>query len=97
MSDSSYTEALLELSTKIDQLAVVGRQEEILAALSQINGYVREHGEVLASHSQWMASHDKVHVAQDGDFRTLSSRVWLLSGGSGLLAIVATILQFLKL
>lgn len=94
----SYTDALLDLSTKIGVLAgCAGRQEEILLAVSEINGYVREHGEVLAAHQQWIESHQDKHVARDRDFRALSSRVWTISGGSGLLAIAATVLQFLNL
>lgn len=79
----------------VDKFA--SHQEEILAAVNQINGYVREHGEILAAQGQWVKSHSDVHVAQDKDFRTLSNRVWVLSGGSGLLAVVAAILQFLNL
>jgi len=103
---SSYTEALQELIKKIDLLAgtagsvttgSIGRQEEILTAVSQVNGFVREHGEMLAAHQQWLESHGEAHTAKDKDFRTLSSRVWVLGGGTGILATVAMILQFLNL
>lgn len=86
-----------DLGEKIDGLASSSRQEEILNSVNEINGYVRDHGEILAGHQQWMESHDKVHEGQDKDFRSLSSRVWILSGGSGLLAAVAMILQTLNL
>jgi len=101
MSDLSLFEALEKLGkdidARIDGLASRDQQEEIHNTVDQINGYVRSHGELLAAHQQWMISHDKVHETQDKDFRSLSSRVFLLSGGSGLLATAAMILQALKL
>lgn len=81
-----------------DQIDGLGNQvEKIQATVDQINGYVRVHDADLAAQKQWMESHDKAHVIQDKDFRSLSSRVFLLSGGSGLLAAVAMLLQYLKL
>ena len=73
------------------------RLEDIYSLVLKINGFAREHGEILAAHRQWMESHSEIHIAQDKDFRTLSNRVWVLSGGSGLLSVIATILQFFNL
>lgn len=98
MNKISYTDALLELGAKIDALTdCVGRQEEILLAVSKINGHVREHGEALAANQQWIKGHKKEHQVLDSRVQTLGNRVWVLSGGTGLLAIVASVLQFLNL
>lgn len=40
---------------------ILGRQGEVLEELHQINGYVREHGELLAAHTQWQKSHQHEH------------------------------------
>lgn len=96
MSKTSYTQALLELSAKIDGLAdLSGQQDQILAALNLMNGRVREQGKLLAAHQQWLAGHDAEHRVLVGRLRTLSSRLWALGGGGGLLGLFATILQFL--
>jgi chromosome segregation ATPase len=96
MNKLSYTQALLELSAKIDQLAdLASRQEEILTAVNQINGRVRDHGELLAAHQQWRTGHEAEHSDLDGRLRTLGSRLWAVGGGGGLLGLLATILQFL--
>lgn len=92
----TYTEALQTLGDKIDKLAdLAGRQEEILAAVNRINGHVRAHGETLAANQQWIAGHDETHRVVDGSLRTLGSRLWMLSGGSGILAGIAILLQTL--
>ena len=77
--------------------AVRERLEDVYALVLKTNGFSREHGKILAAHRQWLENHDEVHKARDKDFRTLSSRVWLLGGSSGLLAGVAMILQYLNL
>jgi len=102
MNTIELTGAIAVQTAQLEKILLSGmeraqRQEEILAAVTKVNGYVRDHGETLAAHSQWMESHGKVHITQDKDFRALSGWVWKLGGGSGLLAIVATILQFLNL
>lgn len=61
------------------------------------NGFAREHGELLSAHGQWIGGHEKDHIKIERDIQTLSNRLWVLSGGSGVLAVIATILQFLKL
>ena len=92
----TYTEALQTLGDKIDALgSLAGHQQEILAAVQQINGHVRVHGETLAANQQWVESHERTHVTLDARMRTLGSRLWMLSGGSGVLAGIAILLQTL--
>lgn len=86
-----------KLDAKLDKVASRDRQEEIQTTVNLIGGYVKDHGEVLAGHKQWIESHGEAHTARDRDFRALSNRVWILSGGSGLLATVAMILQRLNI
>lgn len=73
------------------------RLEDVYALVLKINGFARDHGEMLSAHQQWMEGHEKGHVKIEKDIQTLSSRMWVLSGGTGLLAVVASILQFFKL
>jgi len=80
--------AIASLREKIDDI-----HRLVLAT----NGFAREHGEILSAHRQWIEGHEKDHVKIERDIQTLSSRLWLLSGGSGVLAVIATILQFLRL
>ena len=102
MADKEYIAALQALTAKIDGLIIAGdlrdtageRREDILNA---INGYVREHGELLAAHTEWFRGHKKVHEVLDKNLHTLSNRLFAISGGTGLLAVAATILQFVKL
>lgn len=77
--------------------ALRDRLEDVHALVQQTNGFVREHGQMLSAHQQWIESHNQSHIKVEKDMHILSSRVYTLSGGSGLLAIVATILQFLNL
>ena len=88
MPDTEYLATLQILIAKIDT------QTELL---TKINGYVREHGEELAANKQWIWGHKQTHEDIDKDMRTLSNRLWILSGGTGTLSIVATILQFVNL
>jgi len=95
MSDTEYTTTLQTLIAKIDaQDTAATRREELL---TKINGYVREHGKQLATHTEWIHGHRRSHVALNKDVRSLSNRLWILSGGTGILSIAATILQFMKL
>ena len=79
----------------IEVLAV--RLEDVYTIVLATNGFARDHGEMLSAHRQWIESHEKVHTKVDSDIKTLSGRIWVLSGGTGLLAIVASILQVLNL
>ena len=93
--DKEYTTTLHVLITKIDGLAAsADRREELL---TKINGYVRDHGEQLAANKQWIWGHKQTHDDLETNIHTLSNRLFLLSGGTGILSIVATILQFVKL
>ena len=71
--------------------------DDIHRSVLTMNGFARDHGELLSAHGQWIKGHEKDHVKIEGDIQTLSSRLWLLSGGSGVLAVIATILQVLKI
>lgn len=73
------------------------RLEDIYALVLKINGFAREHGEILSAHQQWIESHEKEHVKVGKDIHTLSARIWAISGGTGLLVVVAEILQFINL
>jgi len=95
MADTEYTAALQLLTTKIDALAdSATRREEMLVA---INGHVREHGETLATHTEWILGHTQRHEDISADMHSLSSKVWALGGGSGILAALAMVLQVLHL
>lgn len=94
----SYTEALQDLSNKIDKLAgFQQRQDEILQAVNKTNGFVRAHGEALATHAQRIENLEEKQCVLSERIDKLSGKLWALSGGSGFLAAVATILQFLNL
>ena len=95
MPDTEYLASLQILIAKIDALAISAERREEL--LMKINGYVREHGELLSTHVEWIRTHDRRHKRLERDMHTLSNRIWVLSGGTGVLATVATILQFLNL
>lgn len=99
MNDEELTEAIVAQTSQLEKILVAGmeraqRQEEILAAITRMNGFVRNHGEALAAHQQWMESHDEVHRTRDKDFRTLSNRVWALAGLDAGLALAAMAIQF---
>ena len=95
MPDTEYLASLQILIVKIDALADSGaRREEIL---STINGHVREHGEQLAANKQWIWGHKKTHEDIDEEIHSLSNRLWSLSGGTGVLAIIANVLAVIKL
>jgi len=90
----TYTEVLQDLSAKIDGLGeLASRQKEILAALNQINGNVRTHGETLAANQQWIEGHTQIHTTLNNRVRVISNRLWVLSGGTGILAAIALVLQ----
>jgi len=95
MPDNEYLASLQVLISKMDAMADSGvRREEIL---SNINGYVRDHGEQLAANKQWIWGHKKTHEDLDIEIHSLSNRLWSLSGGTGALAIIANVLAFIKL
>lgn len=95
MPDNEYLASLQILIAKIDGLAAAAdRREETLL---KINGHVREHGEQLAANKQWIWGHKQTHEDLDKDMRSLGNRLWILSGGTGALSVVATILQFVNL
>lgn len=95
MADTEYTAALQMLITRIDaQDTAAARREELL---TKINGYVRDHGEQLAAHKQWIQGHKQIHTTLDRSVHNLSNRLWILSGGTGILSVVAAILQFMNL
>jgi hypothetical protein len=95
MADTEYTAALQMLITRIDaQDTAAARREELL---TKINGFVRDHGEQLAAQKQWIWGHKQTHEALDKDVHNLSNRLWILSGGTGVLSVVAAILQFMNL
>lgn len=73
------------------------RLDDIYALMLKLNGFVRRHGETLAAHSQWLDTHEQEHEKAEREMRTLSSRLWALGGGGGLLGLIATILQLLDL
>ena len=85
----------LQRSSAIGSLG--GRLDDIYALVLKINGFAREHGEMLSAHQQWVESHEREHIKVEKDMHTLSARMWALSGGTGLLVIVAEILQFLNI
>jgi hypothetical protein len=86
----------VDLGEKIDTLAdLAGQQEEILAAVNRINGHVRAHGEQLAANQQWIEGHTRTHTTLDKRVHVLSNRLWVLSGGTGVLAAIALVLQTL--
>ena len=95
MADTEYTAALQTLIAKLDAQDTAALRREKL--LTKINGYVRDHGEQLASHKQWIWGHKQTHEALDKNVHNLSNRLWILSGGTGVLSVVATILQFMSL
>ena len=77
--------------------ALKERLDAIYTLVLATNGFARDHGEMLAAHGQWIEGHEKEHTKLEKDVRTISSRMWLLSGGTGILAAVASVLQFLNL
>lgn len=94
MADVTYTEALVALNNRLDGLVEMARvQEETQQLVRDMNGFVREHGQVIAAHEQWITGHELRHEGVDKDQRRLSNRVWALGGGSGILAAVAMLLQ----
>lgn len=102
MDNEAFADAIKEQTLKLERILAAGmersqRQEEILVAVTRMNGYVREHGEALAAHDQWIDSHEKTTKKMEDDMKTLSNRVYVISGGTGLLSLVATALQFLNL
>lgn len=99
MNNAELTEAIEAQTLQLKRILDAGmeraqRQKEILGTVTRMNGFVRDHGETLAAHQQWMESHDSVHVTRDGDFRTLSNRVWALAGLDAGLALAAIVIQF---
>ena len=95
MTDIECDPTLQLILSKLDSLAIsADRREDMLL---KINGHVREHGEQLAAHQEWIKGHTNTHNTLDNNMQTLSNRVWALSGGSGILAVVATILQIFNL
>jgi len=95
MPDTEYTAALQQLTSKIDALADSGARREVL--LTTLNGHVREHGEALATHTEWILGHNQRHEDLSKNMNSLSNKVWTLSGGSGILAAIAMVLQVLHL
>jgi len=95
MPDNEYVASLQILIAKIDGLATAGCAREEL--LLKINGHVRDHGEQLAAQKQWIWGHKKTHEDLEEEMHCLSNRLWTLSGGTGALAIVANVLQFMRL
>ena len=97
----TYTEVLQDLSAKIDGLGELASRQcptaphikEILAALNKINGNVRTHGEILAANQQWIEGRAQIHSALVDQVRVISNRLWVLSGGTGILAAIALVLQ----
>ena len=87
MPDNEYVIALQVLTVKMDT------QTELL---TKINGYVREHSEQLATHTEWIRTHDGRHKHLEEEQKSLSTKIWGLGGGGTLLGIAATILQIFK-
>jgi len=76
MAKQTYTEALQEIldrleaggtsavvAARLDEIA--RRQDETIVLLRKLNGSVREHGQALAQHSQWIADHQQAHTVLD--------------------------------
>ena len=73
------------------------RVDDIYKIVVATNGFAREHGEMLSAHRQWIKGHENDHTKIEKDMRTMSSRMWALSGGTGILAVASAILQFFHL
>lgn len=95
MPDNEYLASLQILIVKIDALAVAAERREEM--LMKINGHVRDHGEKLAAQKQWIWGHKQTHDDLDRRVHSLSNWLWSLSGGTGILASIAVILQLVSL
>lgn len=101
MPDNEYVASLQILISKIDSLSEAGSRREEAGSrreelLSNINGYVRDHGEQLAANKQWIWGHKQTHETIDKRIHTLSTWLWGLSGGTGILATVFAALQSIR-
>jgi len=97
MDNAEFTVALTAQTAQLERILAAGtqRQEDILTAVTRMNGFVRDHGNTLAAHQQWIESHDDVHKTREKDYRTLTNRVWALVGVDTSLAAIAILVQFL--
>ncbi len=99
MDNAEFAAALTAQTAQLEKILAAGtersqRQEDILIAVTRMNGFVRDHGEGLAAHQQWIESHDDVHKTREKDYRTLTNRVWALVGIDTGLAAIAILAQF---
>lgn len=73
------------ISVRMDKMdiklgAMCSRQSEILNLLHHVDDNVRNHGEMLARHSQWLEGHGAVHDAVEKRVDGLANRVNVFSG-----------------
>ena len=68
------------------------RGEETVELLRTLNGCVREHGEQLAAHGEWMRSHQSIHKGMDRRMERISAKVYVAAGINTALATIAAIL-----
>lgn len=87
-TDNTPDKVLILLESKIR--AMCDRQSEMLNLLHNIDTSVRNHGECLARHSQWLESHEHVHEMDTKRIDNLSNKVTMFSGVN---VAVATIMS----
>lgn len=60
------------------------RQDEMLTILKEVNGSVREHGQVLASQGQWITDHAQVHTDHVQAHTDLADKVKSVAAKAGI-------------
>ena len=103
----SYAEALEKVLDRLDEAAISPgggaallarldgidkRGEETVDLLNRLNGHVREHGQQLAAHGEWMKSHQSIHKGMDTRLDRLSNKINVVAAINTTLSFIAGVL-----
>ena len=90
MVKHAYDEVVDLILVRMDESDARGK--ETVQLLRQLNGHVREHGQLLAAHGQWIESHEKAHDAIDKRVDHISLKANIMAGATAVMSLVAGVL-----